>query len=159
MITLHIAGGSSMIRDVVSELSDIPLLRPKVLGVSVLTSFDDVRWAEVTKAMTDHASTVSDSVAGLVDSAVSWGVDGIVCSALELSAIRSRYPNLYTVVPGIRMQGADTHDQARVTSPGMAKELGASAIVMGRPITESPNPGQVVHSVLRELSFKHASSQ
>jgi orotidine-5'-phosphate decarboxylase len=57
------------------------------------------------------------------------------------------------------MAGAETHDQARVTTPGMAKEMGASAIVMGRPITQSSDPMGVIDSVLRELSFKHASSQ
>jgi len=58
MFTLHLSGGSAMVRAVAEELSDIPLLRPKILGVSVLTSFNDVRWAEVTKAVSGHASDI-----------------------------------------------------------------------------------------------------
>jgi orotidine-5'-phosphate decarboxylase len=152
MITLHLAGGSAMVRAVAEELSDIPLLRPKILGVSVLTSFDDVRWAEVTKSMTNHAMKASDSVMNLVEHSAAWGIDGVVCSALELTSIRSMYPNLYTVVPGIRPQGMSSNDQARVTSPGAARELGANAIVVGRPITEASSPIDVVQSILSELS-------
>src|SRR3954453_1970587 len=114
MFTVHLAGGSAMVRAVAQELSDIPSLRPKILGVSVLTSFDDVRWAEVTKALTGHAVEVSDSVDGLVEHAPSWGVDGVVCSALELIAIRKTFPTLYTVVPGIRPPGFAAGDQARI---------------------------------------------
>lgn len=151
MFTLHLSGGSAMVRAVVDELADIPLLRPKVLGVSILTSFDDVRWAEVTKALTGHASNTADSVNGLVDHSISWGVDGIVCSAVELPAIRSQYPNLYTVVPGIRPEGTGSNDQARIATPGLAREMGAHAVVIGRPILEAKEPVQLVQSILRDL--------
>lgn len=152
MFTLHLAGGSSMLRAVAQELSDIPTLRPKILGVSVLTSFDDVRWAEVTKSLTGHAVDVSDSVVGLVDHATSWGADGIVCSALELVEIRKRFPSIYTIVPGIRPEGADLNDQVRVTTPARAKELGASAIVVGRPITGAADPRAAAEAILRDLA-------
>jgi orotidine-5'-phosphate decarboxylase len=153
MFTLHLAGGSAMVRAVAQEMADIPLLRPKILGVSVLTSFDDVRWAEVTKALTGHAVDVSDSVDGLIEHAPSWGVDGIVCSAMEVAAIRQTFPSLYTVVPGIRPEGTATNDQARVMTPAQARAAGASAIVMGRPITEAQNPRQVVETALKDLSL------
>jgi len=158
MITLHLAGGSNMVRAVVEELSDIPLLRPKILGVSVLTSFDDVRWAEVTKCLTGHAMKAAESVVGLVEHSSTWGIDGVVCSAMELPHIRAMVPNLYTVVPGIRPEGAATHDQARVTTPARAHEMGASAVVMGRPITESPEPEKVVEAILKDLSSPAASA-
>ena len=151
MFTLHLAGGSAMVRAVAQELSDIPALRPKILGVSVLTSFDDVRWAEVTKALTGHAIEVSESVTGIVDYAQSWGADGIVCSAMELVEIRNRFPNIYTVVPGIRPEGSDLNDQARVTTPARAKALGASAIVVGRPITGAVDPRVAAEAILKEL--------
>lgn len=152
MTSFHLVGGSGMVRAMVEELAEIPLLRPKLLGVSVLTSFDDVRWAEVTKAQTGHAINVSDSVSGLVDQAASWGADGVVCSAMELKTIRSLYPALYTVVPGIRPTGSETHDQVRVTTPARAREMGAHAIVMGRPITEASSPREVVEKILKDLS-------
>ncbi len=157
MMTIHLLGGSQMVKAIAEELADIPLLRPKILGVSVLTSFDDVRWAEVTKSMTGHAVDVAESVTGLVANTIGHGLDGVVCSALELSSIKSRYPNLFTVVPGIRMS-SDLDDQARVTTPAIAHEMGADAIVMGRPITRSDRPKEVVQAVLRDLSLTRVSA-
>jgi orotidine-5'-phosphate decarboxylase len=151
MFSIHLAGGSAMVKAIAEELLDIPELRPKILGVSVLTSFDDVRWAEVTKAITGHAVDVSDSVMSIVEYAPAWGADGVICSALELPAIRASMPGLYTVVPGIRPVGAGSDDQARVMTPAQACAAGASAVVMGRPITQAQNPRAVVESVLREL--------
>jgi orotidine-5'-phosphate decarboxylase len=158
MFTLHLAGGSQMVRAVADELAEIELLKPKILGVSVLTSFDDVRWAEVTKALTGHAVDAADSVDGLVEHAVSWGADGVVCSAMELPAIRERYPTLFTVVPGIRPEGTKAGDQARIMTPAQAREAGASAVVIGRPITESPDPRAMVESILKDLSVSAISA-
>lgn len=158
MFTLHLSGGSAMVKAVAQELEAIPELKPKVLGVSVLTSFDDVRWAEVTKAITGHAVDVSDSVDGLLEHAPSWGADGLVCSALELESIRAQYPGLYTVVPGIRPAGFAANDQARIMTPAEACLAGASAIVVGRPITESEKPRAVVEAILKELSQVAASA-
>jgi orotidine-5'-phosphate decarboxylase len=151
MFTLHLAGGSAMIKAVAQEMAAIPELKPKVLGVSVLTSFDDVRWAEVTKALTDHAVDVRDSVLGITEHATAWGCDGLVCSALELPEIRRADPIVYTVVPGIRPEGSPANDQARVMTPAQARAAGASAIVMGRPITESKAPRTLVESILKDL--------
>jgi orotidine-5'-phosphate decarboxylase len=147
-----------MVKAVAQELSDIPELRPKILGVSVLTSFDDVRWAEVTKAMNHHAVEVSDSVLGLVNHAIPWGADGVVCSAMELEEVLRQNPGIYTVVPGIRPEGFPTNDQARVMTPAQARAAGASAIVMGRPITEAKDPRAVVDSVLKDLSVARVSA-
>lgn len=159
MLTLHLAGGSAMVKAAAEELSKIPALRPKILGVSVLTSFDDVRWAEVSRALTGHAVDVSESVDGLLRNAVPWGVDGVVCSAHELTELTAAYPNLYTVVPGIRPEGYEGEDdQARVVTPARARELGARAIVMGRPIIESENPRMVAENVLKQLSAKQLSA-
>jgi orotidine-5'-phosphate decarboxylase len=155
MFTLHLAGGSQMVRAVAEEMAEIELLKPKILGVTVLTSFDDVRWAEVTKAIAGHATSVTDSVAGLSEHAVAWGVDGMVCSALELSLIRESHPDLYTVVPGIRPLTSTSpfkDDQARVMTPAQAREAGASAIVVGRPITQAPNPREMAENCLKDLS-------
>ena len=158
MFTLHLAGGSAMVRAAAQELADIPTLRPKILGVSVLTSFDDVRWAEVTKALTGHAADASDSVAGLVEHAVAWGADGVVCSALELPSIREQFPTLYTVVPGIRPEGSAANDQARIMTPAQARAEGASAVVVGRPITESKDPRAAVQNILKDLSVQSISA-
>lgn len=152
MFTLHLSGGSQMIKAVAEELSAIPTLRPKILGVSVLTSFDSLRWAEVTKALTRHPAEPGDSVDGLVEHCVAWGADGVVCSAHELSRLRASYPTLYTVVPGIRPTGSPIGDQARVMTPAEARAAGADAIVVGRPITDAIDPKSMVQAILRELS-------
>ncbi len=151
MFTLHLAGGSSMFRAVVQEFADIESIRPKILGVSVLTSFDDVRWAEVTKCLTGHPAEVADSVEGLVEHAVAWGADGIVCSPHELLSLRKEFPSIYTVVPGIRLEGDSNQDQARVMTPEQAKAAGANAIVVGRSITQAENPRSVAENILRSL--------
>jgi orotidine-5'-phosphate decarboxylase len=158
MFTLHLSGGSAMVRAVADALSDIPLLRPKIMGITVLTSFDDVRWAEVTKSISRHASDTLTSALNLVEHAVPWGADGIVCSAAELSEIRRLHPSLSIVVPGIRPEGWSSHDQARVATPGLARELGANAIVMGRPLIEVSHPRRMVESILRDLGPAAASA-
>ena len=155
MFTLHLAGGSQMVKAVRNQLAEIPNLRPKVLGVSVLTSFDDVRWAEVTRALTQHAVTPHESVSGLVEEGYHWGVDGVVCSALELEEVKRLAPGLLTVVPGIRpsnpRQVIPGDDQSRVWTPQEAYRAGASAIVVGRPITQSADPRGTAESILKEL--------
>jgi orotidine-5'-phosphate decarboxylase len=158
MFTVHLSGGSAMVKAVAQEMADIPTLKPKILGVSVLTSFDDVRWAEVTRAMCGHTSMVADAVNGLVAEGVSWGADGVVCSALELPEIRKSFPSLYTVVPGIRPEGSDSGDQARVVTPAQAHVAGASAVVIGRPITESKDPRGVITRTLKDLGNHRISA-
>ena len=133
--------------------------KPRILGVSVLTSFNDFKWSEMTRALNGHASQVESSVASLVDAGVAWGLSGdrggIVCSAHELSRIRSVHRDLYTVVPGIRPTGSTSNDQARTMTPKEAREYGASAIVVGRPITQAPKesggPRDVVAQILKDL--------
>ncbi|MBI2712060.1 MAG: orotidine-5'-phosphate decarboxylase [Bdellovibrio sp.] len=151
MMTLHIAGGSVMVKQVAKELSEIPNLRPKILGVTVLTSFDDTHWAEVTKSLTGHPARPGDSVSGMIAAASDWGLDGVVCSAKELSYVRKNFPSLYTVVPGIRPQGSDQNDQARVVTPAEAHQLGAHAVVVGRPITASSQPRKSAEAILKDL--------
>ncbi|OFZ19285.1 MAG: orotidine 5'-phosphate decarboxylase [Bdellovibrionales bacterium GWB1_55_8] len=158
MFSLHLSGGSAMVRAVAEVMEEISLLRPKIIGVSVLTSFDDVRWAEVTKSLTGHAVDAAESVAGLVEHAVSWGADGVVCSSLELPTLRSQFPSLYTVVPGIRPEGTSPNDQARIMTPAQARAAGANAIVVGRPITEAKSPRHMVQRVLKELSEEAVSA-
>jgi len=152
MMTVHLSGGREMIRAVANELSEVSVAKPKILGVSVLTSFNDERWAELTQALTGHATQASDAVMGLVGSCATSGIDGVVCSALELEVLIQRFPKLFTVVPGIRPAGFKIHDQARVTTPAQARQWGAHAIVMGRPITESQSPREITELVLKDLA-------
>ncbi|MBY0471047.1 orotidine-5'-phosphate decarboxylase [bacterium] len=155
MFTVHLSGGKKMIATTAETLAvgaaQKGTKRPKILGVSVLTSFDDPAWGEVTHALTGTDVAVSWSVSGLVSEATGWGVDGIVCSAQELSVVKRIAPKLYTVVPGIRPKGSPAGDQARVMTPEEAHEIGADAVVIGRPITAASNPKEVTEAVLESL--------
>jgi len=151
MFTLHLSGGSRMVQSVTEAFREIPALRPKVLGVSVLTSFDDVQWAEVTKTISGHAIEVKNSAERLIAEGIRWGVDGIVCSAFELEFVTKNFPQTYAVVPGIRPAGSEKGDQARVMTPKEAKQKGASAIVVGRPITQSSDPRAIAEQILSEI--------
>lgn len=156
LFTVHLSGGRKMIEAARRELQNHSQHSqggkvPQMIGVTVLTSFDDSEWAEVTQTLTGYAVDVEDSVEGLSAKATDWGLDGLVCSAHELKAMRSKGVDLFTVVPGIRPVGADSGDQARVMTPLEAKEAGASSIVVGRPITQSNDPRGVVKSILQDL--------
>lgn len=156
MFTLHLAGGPTMVRAARDELEKRfggkkGGKRPLVLGVSVLTSFDQPTWDEVSFAVGGKTAKVADSVKRLVAQARYWGVDGVVCSPHEVKAVVAVDPILFTVVPGIRPKGAKAGDQARVMTPKQAATLGAGAIVVGRPITESKSPRAAVEKILREL--------
>lgn len=150
MFTLHLAGGANMIRAVRDELEK-KSKRPLILGVSVLTSFDQSTWDDVSFALGGKTAKISDSVKRLVSQARYWGVDGVVCSAHEIKTVLAADPILFTVVPGIRPKGSKAGDQARVMTPSEATAFGAGAIVVGRPITESKTPRAMVEKILREL--------
>lgn len=163
LFTVHLSGGREMIRHAAQAL-DLESragvgrsakgrvsLRPKILGVSVLTSFGEESWSEVCQAMHAGSPAIADSVEGLVAAGVLWGVDGIVCSTQEVGLISQRFSGLYTVVPGIRLAGASAQDQARVFTPAQAREAGARAIVVGRPITQADRPAEIMREILAQL--------
>jgi orotidine-5'-phosphate decarboxylase len=152
LFTLHLSGGSAMIHAVRDALAEIESIKPKVLGVSVLTSFDDLRWTEVSRAINGHAASIPGAVDGLVDTFASAGIDGVVCSPHEVESIRSRHPGLYLVIPGIRPGRSAPDDQSRTMTPEQAASAGASAIVVGRPITQAPDPLEATREILRSLA-------
>lgn len=151
MFTIHLSGGSVMVQAVRDALAEVESLKPRILGVSVLTSFDDLRWAEVSRAISGHGSDVDGAVGRLVDEFVPHGVDGVVCSAHELQRVRQLHPSLFTVVPGIRLEKIEGDDQSRTMTPAQAREAGASAIVVGRPITRADSPRDVAQAIFQEL--------
>ena len=150
MFTLHLMGGKNMIQDTRSILS-AHTVKPKILGVSVLTSFSEEGWKATLSCVGEMPRNIETAVSRLVENGVKWGVDGVVCSSLELGMIRKKYPDLYTVVPGIRPKGFGAQDQSRVMTPCEAKDLGASAIVVGRPITQHEEPKKIIELILKDL--------
>ena len=153
MTTLHITGGKKMVQAAQNELAADCLV--KLLGVTVLTSFDDQGWGEVLSAATNQSLpkvNTGSSALALASQAAEWKMGGIVCSAHELPSIRAKNPGLYAVVPGIRPSGVAAGDQSRIMTPQDAVSAGASALVIGRPITESADPRKAAEQILREIA-------
>lgn len=150
IFTLHLAGGRRMVDQVRHELAGFAK-RPKVIGVTVLTSFDDSGWGEVTRAISGTQAAVADAAPRLIQAGLSWGVDGVVCSAHELEGALRSAPGTFTVVPGIRPAGVAAGDQARIVTPAAAARLGASSVVVGRPIHGAPDPRAAAEAILAEL--------
>lgn len=144
MLTLHLSGGSEMIRAAVSARSDSLLL----LGVTVLTSSTDETLAE-----TGIAGKTSDQVLRLARLGVANGIDGLVASPHEARMLRAEFGDQIRIVtPGIRPSGADPGDQKRFATPREAIEAGADYLVIGRPITGAPDPKAAAQGVAEELA-------
>jgi orotidine-5'-phosphate decarboxylase len=143
ILTVHAAGGLDMMRAARAEAQETA----KVVGVSVLTSMDagDL-------AATGVAGAPADQVRRLAGLAQEAGLDGIVCSAHEVAAMRSAWPDGVFVVPGIRPAGSNIGDQKRVMTPAAALAAGASVLVVGRPITEADDPAAAAHAIVHSLS-------
>ncbi len=140
MMTVHASGGLAMVtaaRDgMIEGASEVGLRPPRLLGVTVLTSMD---------ASSLAASGVTDApaeqVLRLAQVARDGGADGVVCSPLEAKEMRRLLGDEALVVtPGVRPGGSAPGDQSRVSTPREALIAGASHVVIGRPVTEAPDP-------------------
>ena len=133
LLTVHTGGGAAMLSAAAEAASGTGCA---LLGVTVLTSIEAPE-GEVLR------------LAGLAAEA---GLHGVVCSGREAAAVRSRYgPGLATLVPGIRPGGVGAHDQARVVTPAQAAEAGATYVVLGRAVTQAPDPVQALAGIAAEL--------
>jgi len=119
----------------------------KVLGVTVLTSYDDNDLKDA-----GYTGNVSDLVAKRAAQAREIGMDGIVCSAEEAARLRPIVGSLSLVTPGIRPAGADAGDQKRVMTPAKAIAAGANYLVVGRPIVEAPDPKAAAQTIVAEIA-------
>ena len=130
LLTIHLSGGKKMIT---SAMAAAKIIKTKIIGVSVLTSLND----EDTTAL--FQSTTSDQVARLFKLASETGVDGIVCSPLELDlAANILTPEMFKITPGIRDISV-SDDQSRTMTANEAIKHGASYLVIGRPISKASN--------------------
>jgi orotidine-5'-phosphate decarboxylase len=151
MVTVHLSGGTAMVRageqaaqETARSLNKTP---PLVLGVTILTSLDSNELAEV-----GMDPNVGHQVERLASLAVKAGLRGLVCSALEIAALRQIVPEVMQLVaPGIRPAGSDKGDQKRTLSPKEALDAGADWLVIGRPICAAPNPRVAAEQILASL--------
>ena len=144
MLTIHLSGGSEMVRAATAARANDMLL----LGVTVLTSATPETLREI--GITDR---VDDQVLRLAKLGVEAGIDGVVASPHEIKKLRAKFASrIKIVVQGIRPTWAEPGDQKRFTTPRQAIEAGADYIGIGRPITAHPRPREAVAKILQELS-------
>ena len=152
MLTIHTSGGAEMMR--AAEKSAQETARqsgrnaPLVLGVTVLTSSDGSTLGEI-----GCETNVAKQVERLAALAAKSGLHGLVCSPLEIAALRNILPKDFQLVtPGIRTGAEKVDDQKRTLTPREALEAGASWLVIGRPIYAAENPRLAAEKILESLS-------
>jgi len=147
LVNVHASGGLEMMQAAARAVAGLRR-RPRVLAVTILTSLD----AAALRRIGISGSPRSRAVA-LARLAQKAGLDGVVCSAHELQAIRSTCgPRFLTVVPGIRPAAAARGDQSRTATPAQAIRNGADYLVIGRPITEAHDPRTAAQAILDEIA-------
>jgi orotidine-5'-phosphate decarboxylase len=151
MMTIHLSGGRAMItaalKAALEESQALGIDRPRIIGVSVLTSLggEDLQEVGIHKKP-------SEQVQLLAQFAASCGADGLVCSAEDLVHIRSNVPEtLLLITPGIRPSWSQKGDQKRIATPLSSIQSGADLLVIGRPISDAPDPVLAVKKIKQEI--------
>ncbi len=147
MMTVHALGGPAMLSAAKAALDGVPD-PPELLAVTVLTSMDGAQLS---------AGGLDDSAAKQVERlarvGLGAGIRGFVCSPREVGLLRALAgPEIVLVIPGIRPAGAGVGDQKRIATPADALRQGANYLVVGRPITQAPNPAEAAESILAEMT-------
>jgi len=151
MLTIHTSGGLAMMAAAEKAAQETALRRgvepPLVLGVTVLTSMDGPALADLGLPPDPAAQVLR-----LARLAVRAGLRGLVCSPLELTALRREIPgNVQLVTPGIGPAGSGQDDQKRTSGPAEAMAAGATWLVIGRPICAAPDPRAAAEAILGTL--------
>ncbi len=137
MVNLHAAGGIEMMKAAKEGLNTVPGNKTLLIAVTMLTSLSD----EVVNEELLIKENVKNTAIHYAKNAKLAGLDGVVCSPLEARSIHQNCgADFLTITPGIRLASNSKDDQVRVTTPGLANELGSDFIVVGRSITASENP-------------------
>jgi orotidine-5'-phosphate decarboxylase len=143
MVTIHLSGGSEMIRAASAARAN----NTSLLGVTVLTSATEQTLREI-----GIADKVENQVLRLAKLGVEEGIDGVVASPHEIKMLRTEFGDKIKIaVQGIRPTWAKPDDQKRFMTPRQAIEAGADYIGIGRPITKHPNPREATAKILDEL--------
>jgi orotidine-5'-phosphate decarboxylase len=143
-VDVHALGGKAMLE---AGVASLPAMGARLLAITILTSHDQSTLGEI-----GVEGTVQRSVQSLARLARSAGVDGVVASPHEVALIRDACgPDFVIVTPSIRPLGAKRGDQARAATPAAALAAGADYLVVGRPITEAPDPGAAAEAIVREM--------
>ncbi|OGW77390.1 MAG: orotidine 5'-phosphate decarboxylase [Omnitrophica bacterium RIFCSPHIGHO2_02_FULL_49_9] len=152
MLNVHIGGGLQMMQEACIACADearkVGSKPPQLIGVTLLTSLDE----NVIQNEIGITGPMEGTILRYVELAQKAGLDGVVASALEVEKIRTvSGPDFVVVTPGIRPEWASRDDQVRVLTPQEAFALGASYIVVGRPITEAEDPKEAALRIFESL--------
>jgi orotidine-5'-phosphate decarboxylase len=159
MFNVHASGGRKMMEAALAGAQEGVAGRPEgsrplVLAVTVLTSLAGEDLAEL-----GVGGSPEEAVVRLALLARDAGLDGVVASPREIAALRQALgPGFVIVTPGIRPATADVNDQVRVATPASAIRAGADYLVVGRPITEAPDPAVAADALVAEMERALASS-
>lgn len=147
MVNVHASGGERMMTASREILEPYGKDRPLLIGVTVLTSMEQSDLAGIGLNIAPQ-----DQVTRLASLTKNSGLDGVVCSAQESAMLKNKLGKEFKLVtPGIRPTGADVGDQKRIMTPSDAVIAGSDYLVIGRPITQSNNPAEVLSSINNEL--------
>ncbi len=142
-VTIHITGGNSMISEALSAAEG----KIEIIGVTILTSIDDVMLSK----LMGYNLKVKDTVSNLVDIFVKHGGRSIVLSGLEAKTIKEKYPDIKVFVPGIRFSDDKRGDQARIVTPEFARKNKFDFIVVGRSVTHAKDPDKALNRLIGEF--------
>lgn len=148
MVNLHASGGSKMM-EAARERLEKHQQRPLLIAVTILTSFSEEGISEI-----GLSGSAQENVLRLAKLASTSGLDGVVCSPLEVAAIRDTINEreFKLVTPGVRPATASMDDQKRVMTPLDALRAGSDYLVIGRPITAAADPLESLNSIDSEIA-------
>ena len=147
MLNVHSFGGKEMLRAAYEAVEKVSI-KPLLVGVTVLTSLNDKSLKEVGLGL-----NTEDQVLLLAELCQAEGLNGVVCSANELSILRKHLDeNFLLVTPGIRSSGQESDDQKRISTASEAISNGADYIVIGREISNEIDPGKKIRQILETVS-------
>ncbi|MBN2573572.1 MAG: orotidine-5'-phosphate decarboxylase [Deltaproteobacteria bacterium] len=146
LLTVHTAGGFEMVRRAAHAARESAKGRPRILGVTVLTSLseEDLRADGIGGGM-------REAVVRRARLAEKAGAAGVVCSPQEVADVRAASRTLALVVPGVRPAGTALGDQKRVATPACAIAAGADYLVVGRPIRDATSPAAAFAGIVAEV--------
>ena len=143
LLTIHLSGGRSMI---MAALESTHSINAKCIGVSILTSLIEEESKEV------YSNEISKTVFSMFNLASETNIDGIVCSPHELKLAGDCLQDKIKITPGIRLPDSDSDDQSRVMSPKEAIDLGATYLVIGRPITSHKDKESAFEKIYQSIN-------
>lgn len=151
MFTLHASGGEEMMRVSVEKVQEVcakqNLKMPNMVGVTILTSFDETGIAKV-----GYRNGIAETALNLAKLCQEANMSGVVCSPHEAKQIKEACgKDFMTVCPGIRPAWAAAGDQKRITTPADAIRIGVDHMVVGRPITKAENPQEAAFKIIEEI--------